>query len=226
VVDECYAALEGSNLEPLERMKALAEAIAKRGYTFQVMSVPCPPNYNSQSFVRRHVFLMDPESMVVVDPNLKDEFEIARSTPEYQELLARVPRSFVGPKAKLIELVELMCREMVRAMTVNGLSVPPWRKKENTVARWALATPYDAQERAQQAKRPRFASRHRSASGTPAKKVAYGFVGPHSDPKNVLERGRARLFSTDHMFSDESGTSDGEDLALQAARAVRSLNFI
>jgi len=225
VVDECYAAVEGLYTNPVERMNALAEAIAKRGYTFQVMRVPCPSSYNSQAFVRRHAFLMDPESMVIIDPNLKDEFEIARSTPEYQELLARLPRSFVGPRAMLIELVELVCREMARALTVNGLSVPPWRKKENTVARWLMATPHDEEERALRAKRPR-ASRHRSASGNaPAKKVAYGFMGPHSDPKNRSQRGHPFL-SLDPTYSDESGTSDGEDLAIQVTRAVRSLHVL
>jgi uncharacterized protein (TIGR01615 family) len=227
VVDECYAAVESLHPDPVARMKALARELEQRGYKFQVMCVPCPSSYNSQAFVRRHAFLMDPESSVVIDPNLKDEFEIARTTPEYQELLSRLPRAFVGPKPALVELVELVCREMSRALTVNGLSVPPWRKKENTVARWVLATPYDEQMKAQRAKRPRVIARQRSAStavGTPAKKVAYGFPGPHSDPKNRPTH--SSMGTRVDLYSDESSTSDGDDIALEAVRAVRSLHVM
>ncbi|KAI4319293.1 hypothetical protein MLD38_032913 [Melastoma candidum] len=71
-----------------------------------------------------------------VDLDFRGEFEIARPTDHYSELLAFVPRVFVGCSDDLKKIVRSMCDAGRRSLKSRGLSVPPWRKNRYMQNKW------------------------------------------------------------------------------------------
>ena len=75
---------------------------------------------------------------MVVDPDFRGQFEMAKPTRGYEAVMAAVPRAFVGTEARLQQLVKLICREMHRTFLEQGASIPPWRSKESLLSKWRL----------------------------------------------------------------------------------------
>ena len=91
----------------------------------------------------RHTFLCvaptaepDSNSLTIVEPQVKDHFEISSPSPEYKALLDSLPEVFVGNKDRLAALVTLLCREMALAFYASGRMLPPWRKHRSMLSKW------------------------------------------------------------------------------------------
>ena len=54
----------------------------------------------------------------------------------YEDLLEAVPDVFVGPPARLIPLVHLLCGTMDAVFQMQGCSTPPWRKNEAVISKY------------------------------------------------------------------------------------------
>lgn len=79
-------------------------------------------------------YLPDP---LIVEPRFRDQFFIAKPTRGYGELLQSVPECFVGTAAALEAAVGVICGEMEAAFKQQGLPVPPWRRRQATMSKWA-----------------------------------------------------------------------------------------
>ncbi|XP_061354690.1 uncharacterized protein LOC133299268 [Gastrolobium bilobum] len=71
-----------------------------------------------------------------VDLDFAGQFEIARPTSSYEEILTYVPGIFVGTAEELKRTVLIMCRVAKRCLRNRGLSVPPWRKNRYMQNKW------------------------------------------------------------------------------------------
>eukprot|EP00899_Mesostigma_viride_P016798 jgi/Mesvir1/25119/Mv21580-RA.1 len=74
----------------------------------------------------------------LVDPGLRDNFEVAKPTPEYAALLERLPPVFVGDASMLKSLVGFMVDRMRESIESHGMAVPPWRTRPALLARWGF----------------------------------------------------------------------------------------
>lgn len=93
----------------------------------------------------RHTFLQvfggDDESNsqpLIVEPQLREEFQIVRPTPQYQRLLDALPREFVGSSQQLTSLVEFMSERMAESFRQRGMCSPPWRQVKSMLLKWEL----------------------------------------------------------------------------------------
>jgi uncharacterized protein (TIGR01615 family) len=92
----------------------------------------------------RHTFLFvlgetsTPESpsLTLVEPCLRDHFEISSPPPAYKQLLDSLPLVFVGDKPRLTSLVTLLCQEMALAFCASGRMLPPWRQCRSMLSKW------------------------------------------------------------------------------------------
>ncbi|CAO2172270.1 unnamed protein product [Urochloa humidicola] len=75
-------------------------------------------------------------SRLVVDIDFRSQFQLARPTPWYAGLWARLPAVFVGPRARLRKAVSLLCAAAQRSLRESGLHVPPWRRSGYMQAKW------------------------------------------------------------------------------------------
>jgi uncharacterized protein (TIGR01615 family) len=65
---------------------------------------------------------------VIIEPRLREQFEIAHPTISYKTLLDQLPGEFVGPASKLRTLVEAVSIAMAEAFKEMEMSLPPWRR--------------------------------------------------------------------------------------------------
>lgn len=75
---------------------------------------------------------------LIVEPRLKEQFEIAHPTEAYQKLLEHLPAEFVGAPSKLRTVVEVVSLAMAEAFKAKEMSLPPWRRTSAALSKWNL----------------------------------------------------------------------------------------
>ncbi|KXZ51822.1 hypothetical protein GPECTOR_11g262 [Gonium pectorale] len=80
-------------------------------------------------------------TVLVVEPNLREIFRVSPSTSEYAEAVAALPEVWVGPRSCLLALARDMCDAMALNFRVQGLDVPPWRRRASVLDRWSARHP-------------------------------------------------------------------------------------
>ncbi|XP_071925892.1 uncharacterized protein [Coffea arabica] len=73
---------------------------------------------------------------LIVDIDFRSQFELARPTPEYEELSNSLPSIFVGTELKLEKIISLVCSAAKESLRERGLHVPPWRKARYMHSKW------------------------------------------------------------------------------------------
>lgn len=73
---------------------------------------------------------------VIIDLDFKSQFEVARPTESYRELIDSLPCIFVGGEEKLRKIISLLCSEAKLSLKERGLHVPPWRKFGYMQSKW------------------------------------------------------------------------------------------
>ncbi|XP_030950292.1 uncharacterized protein LOC115974190 [Quercus lobata] len=73
---------------------------------------------------------------LIVDVDFKSQFEVARPTAAYKELINTLPSVFVGSEEKLNQIISLLCSAAKKSLKERGLHVPPWRKANYMRSKW------------------------------------------------------------------------------------------
>jgi len=71
-----------------------------------------------------------------VDLDFRAQFEIARPTKQFSDVLATVPSIFVGCAEKLKRTVSKLCEALSLSFRTKGLPVPPWRRNRFMQNKW------------------------------------------------------------------------------------------
>lgn len=72
----------------------------------------------------------------IVEIEFQAQFEIARASDQYCDLLKVLPRVFVGRTERLKQILKIMCSAAKRSLKKEGLHLPPWRKQRYMQAKW------------------------------------------------------------------------------------------
>ncbi|GFR42676.1 hypothetical protein Agub_g3487, partial [Astrephomene gubernaculifera] len=81
--------------------------------------------------------------VVLVEPQLRALFRVSPATPEYAAQVAALPEVWVGPREALLSLAGRMCTAMALNFRCQGLDVPPWRRRQAVLSRWAAQHCHD-----------------------------------------------------------------------------------
>ncbi|KAK9110415.1 hypothetical protein Sjap_018475 [Stephania japonica] len=73
---------------------------------------------------------------LIVDIDFKSQFELARPTKTYKNLLMSLPSIFVGSEEKVLKIVSLLCSAAKESLKESGLHIPPWRKTTYMQSKW------------------------------------------------------------------------------------------
>lgn len=89
----------------------------------------------------RHTYLVCKEhdkeqECVVIEPNFREQFAVARPSKKYQKFYNSIPDVFVGSTQNLRVAVDLICEEIRRSFKQSRLPVPAWRKHKSLVSKW------------------------------------------------------------------------------------------
>ncbi|WVZ73932.1 hypothetical protein U9M48_022182 [Paspalum notatum var. saurae] len=125
------------------RKKHLVERLRARGFNAGLCrsswerssSIPAPGTYEYVD-----VTMGSPpasSSRYIVEVNVAAEFEIARPSAEYQDLVSSLPALLVARPEALKELAAAMCGAAVESIRGAGMHVPPWRRTAYVQAKWS-----------------------------------------------------------------------------------------
>ncbi|CAN4104971.1 unnamed protein product [Withania somnifera] len=86
------------------------------------------------------------ESMkVIIELNIKGEFEMARANEEYNCLVKQLPEIYVGKIERLRDLIKILCCASKKCMKEQKMHMAPWRKPKYMQAKY-LGMPVIKQE--------------------------------------------------------------------------------
>ncbi|XP_028798135.1 uncharacterized protein LOC114753611 [Neltuma alba] len=73
---------------------------------------------------------------LIVDIDFRSQFELARPTQYYREMIDSVPVIFVGNEDRLCKIISLLCTAAKQSLKQKGLHVPPWRTTSYMQSKW------------------------------------------------------------------------------------------
>ncbi|KAF9599685.1 hypothetical protein IFM89_001631 [Coptis chinensis] len=73
---------------------------------------------------------------LIVDLDFNSQFELARPTSTYTNLLKALPSVFVGSEERLFKIVSILCSAAKQSLKERGLHIPPWRKTSYMQSKW------------------------------------------------------------------------------------------
>ncbi|EEF44422.1 conserved hypothetical protein [Ricinus communis] len=76
------------------------------------------------------------EVRVVIELNFRGEFEMARASQEYNQLINRLPEMFVGKAERLKALLKVLCSAAKKCMKEKKMHLGPWRKHKYMQSKW------------------------------------------------------------------------------------------
>ncbi|KAM7253106.1 hypothetical protein ACFE04_025724 [Oxalis oulophora] len=82
--------------------------------------------------------ILEDQKRVIVDMDFNSQFELARPTEFYKELINTLPVIFVGSEDKLNKVISLLCSAAKQSFKENDLHFPPWRKSNYMQSKWEV----------------------------------------------------------------------------------------
>uniref|UniRef100_A0A2P2JCG2 Uncharacterized protein LOC105134588 n=1 Tax=Rhizophora mucronata TaxID=61149 RepID=A0A2P2JCG2_RHIMU len=73
---------------------------------------------------------------VVIELNFRAEFEIARASEGYNQLINRLPEVFVGKAERLSALIKILCSAAKMCMKEKKMHLAPWRRQKYMQSKW------------------------------------------------------------------------------------------
>ncbi|XP_017981157.1 PREDICTED: uncharacterized protein LOC18592544 isoform X2 [Theobroma cacao] len=98
----------------------------------------CTPSHHKGGYEYIDVMVVENgrPKRVIADMEFRSQFELARPTVTYEEMINDLPLIFVGTEEKLNMIIPLLCSAAKRSLKENGLHVPPWRKPAYMQSKW------------------------------------------------------------------------------------------
>ncbi|CAN0915077.1 hypothetical protein LINGRAHAP2_LOCUS28923 [Linum grandiflorum] len=76
------------------------------------------------------------EVKIIIELNFRAEFEMAKASEEYNQLVSRLPEVFVGRVDRLKSLIKILCSAAKACMKEKKIHLAPWRKHKYMQSKW------------------------------------------------------------------------------------------
>lgn len=80
------------------------------------------------------------EVRVIIEPSFRSNFEMARASEDYNQLISRLPEVFVGKAERLKSLIKILGVAAKKCMKDKKMHMGPWRKHKYMQAKWFSTT--------------------------------------------------------------------------------------
>lgn len=74
---------------------------------------------------------------VLIEPELRDQFKIAKACNEYQKLVNQLPEYYIGKFDYLNAIITVLCEAAKQSMKEKKLYRGPWRKRKFMEMKWS-----------------------------------------------------------------------------------------
>ncbi|KAK9806578.1 hypothetical protein WJX73_004332 [Symbiochloris irregularis] len=133
------------------QLELLQEELDKRGYAVE-LKVVAPDEAFAAKQGPGHILENLHHQYLghcIIEPRCREQFQLVRATPAYQEVLGRVPEVFVGSPRRLYNLVDALAPCVAEAFAANSTPLPPWRRKLSMLTKWNLKSTSEQQQQQQ-----------------------------------------------------------------------------
>lgn len=127
------------DISALGRAESLAQALSRAGYSVRIRRAVGGGEGAISLSNLRHTFLYCASSSndsFIIDPSFREQFEIAKPTQRFTQVLESVPDLLVIPASRIAPLVTLLCEEVAIAFKFNAMLLPPWRQTHGMLSKW------------------------------------------------------------------------------------------
>ncbi|KAK2447274.1 hypothetical protein P8452_11614 [Trifolium repens] len=137
----CSRKMGGTNCK-ICLMREVSKRLQKAGFNSAVCktkwrtSRDIPPGEHTFLDVIDNTNPKKGEVRVMIELNLKAEFEMAKGSDEYNKLIKKLPEVFVGKEERLSNLIKILCMAAKKCMKDKKMHLGPWRKQKYMEAKW------------------------------------------------------------------------------------------
>eukprot|EP00798_Chlamydomonas_sp_ICE-L_P023284 gene23284-30519_t len=75
-------------------------------------------------------------SRIIIDPQFKAQFVIAKPTERYSAICNALPDCLVMREDCITQLVTFLCMEVMAAFEAHDVMLPPWRQVDSMLSKW------------------------------------------------------------------------------------------
>ncbi|XP_051141966.1 uncharacterized protein LOC127258929 isoform X2 [Andrographis paniculata] len=116
--------------------KIVAESLIAVGYSAAICKSKWEKSTTLPAGEHEYIDVTIGSERLIVEIDFKSEFEIARSTKAYKQLLQTLPNIFVGKDNRLDSIITIVSESARQSLKKKGMPFPPWRKAEYVKAKW------------------------------------------------------------------------------------------
>eukprot|EP00252_Welwitschia_mirabilis_P018815 TRINITY_DN420_c0_g2_i1.p1 TRINITY_DN420_c0_g2~~TRINITY_DN420_c0_g2_i1.p1 ORF type:complete len:290 (-),score=44.89 TRINITY_DN420_c0_g2_i1:412-1281(-) len=120
--------------------RALTGRLRSKGYNAAVCRAKWDQANGYPSGEYEYIDVLEGESgkqeRIIVDIDFRSQFEIARSTGDYDSVLQILPVLFVGKADRLQQIINIVCDAARQSLKKKHMHIPPWRRFEYMQAKW------------------------------------------------------------------------------------------
>ncbi|KAF9610606.1 hypothetical protein IFM89_023494 [Coptis chinensis] len=122
-------------------MSDISDGLCKAGYNSAICKSKWKSSPDIPSGEHTYIDVVDKntkkrEMRLVIELNFRAEFEMARASVEYNQLVNNLPEVFVGKAERLRTLIKIMCSAAKTCMREKKMHMGPWRKQKYMQAKW------------------------------------------------------------------------------------------
>lgn len=77
---------------------------------------------------------------MIIELSFRADFEMARASEDYNQLISRLPEFFVGKAERLKALIKILSVATKKCMKDKKMHMGPWRKQKYMQAKWFSTT--------------------------------------------------------------------------------------
>ena len=142
----CLAASPRDVPRRADFLKYVAAYLASHGYAVTIRTTVGGGNGADCLRNLRHTFLLvggrsewghhHAAHDLVIEPNFREHFDVARPTERYRDFHESIPSIFVGSLECMNRAVELITRCMAASFEEVGLAIPTWRQHHALISKW------------------------------------------------------------------------------------------
>lgn len=123
-----------------EMRKIVTEGLALLGYDAAICKSKWEKSPSFPAGEYEYVDVIVGGERLIIDIDLRSEFEVARSTKTYKSILQILPQIFVGKSDRLTKIICILSEAAKQSLKKKGMPIPPWRKADYVQAKWLSPT--------------------------------------------------------------------------------------
>ncbi|CAI9775927.1 unnamed protein product [Fraxinus pennsylvanica] len=116
--------------------KIVTDGLLALGYNASICKSKWEKSSSIPAGEYEYIDVIEEGERLIIDIDLRSEFEIARSTSNYKVILQSLPNIFVGKPDRLLQIVSIVSDAALQSLKKKDMYIAPWRRTEYMKSKW------------------------------------------------------------------------------------------